>query len=141
MKKREQEKGRSEFDKLCHSIFTAKADGMDYLSKDTGVRCGTCGNYLDAYYCESRLFVVECPHCTIKALVMAGSPKEAAFKTFGHAVYPLEEMGEDCAVFFSHTPIDEPSVYVGSVLDSDFPEDVVCGMYLPCPGTDGEEKP
>lgn len=67
---------------------------------------------------------------------MAGNPAEAAYKTFGHAVYPLEEMGEEEAVFFYHVPIDEGPCYVGSVIDTDFPADkVVCGMYLPCPGT------
>lgn len=133
------EKGVTEFDKLCHRVFSASGNGTNYLSRKTGVRCGNCWNELEAYYCESRLYMVECHHCKVKALVMAGSPEQAAYKTFGHAVYPVEEMGEDVAVFFDHVPIDEPPVYVGSVIDRDFPEDVVCGMYLPCPGTDGEE--
>lgn len=133
------EKGATKFDKLCHRIFSANGNGTDYLSRRTSVKCGYCGYELEAYYCESRLFVVECHHCKTKALAMAGTPAEAAYKTFGHAVYPLEEMGEEEAVFFSHVPIDEPPVYVGSVIDCDFPDDVVCGMYLPCPGTDGKE--
>ena len=54
------------------------------------------------------MFVVECPRCKTKALVMAGSAKEAAYKTFGHEVLPIGEMNEETAVFFSHTPIDEP---------------------------------
>ncbi len=132
------EKGATRFDKLCHSVFSANGNGTNYLSRGTNVQCGRCGYELEAYYCESRLYVVECHRCRVKALVMAGSPKQAAYMTFGHAVYPLEEMGEDLAVFFDHVPIDEPPVYVGSTIDCDFPEDVVCGMYLPCPGTDGE---
>lgn len=133
------EKGVTEFDKLCHRVFSARGNGANYLSWETGVKCGNCGHELEAYYCESRLYVVECHHCKAKALVMAGSPEQAAYQTFGHAVYPVEEIGEDVAVFFDHVPIDEPPVYVGSVIDRDFPKDVVCGMYLPCPGTDGKE--
>lgn len=133
-------KGATNFDQLCHKIFAANSNGTDFLSRPTGVKCGYCGRELEAYYCESRLYLVECHRCKTRALVMAGSPKEAAYKTFGHAIYPADEMGEECAVFFSHTPIDDPPVYVGSVIDSFFPEDeVACGMYLPCPGTDGEE--
>ena len=134
------EKGVTNFDKLCHKVFSAKGNGTDFLSRETGVRCGYCGHELEAYYCESRLYVVECNSCKTMALVMARSREEAAYKTFGHAVYPLDEMGEDTAVFFSHTPIDEPPYYVGSMFDCDFPgAEVVCGMYLPCPGTDGSE--
>lgn len=132
-------KGATEFDKLCHKVFAAKGNGDDFLRRDTGVSCGYCGCELSTYYCESRLYVVECSCCKTRALVMAGSPKEAAYKTFGHALYPVDEMGEDLAVFFDHVPIDEPPVYVGSTIDCDFPGDVVCGMYVPCVGTNGAE--
>ena len=132
--------GATKFDKLCHKVLGANGNGSDYLSRETGVSCGYCGHELEAYYCEDRLYMVECRRCKTKAMVMAGSPSEAAYKTFGHPVYPVEEMGEDNAVFFGRVPIDEPPVYVGSVIDTRFPDgDVVCGMYLPCPGTDGRE--
>lgn len=131
--------GCSDFDKLCHSVFTANGNGEDYLEWGTGVQCGDCGRELQAYYCEERLYLVHCPRCKKLALVKAGSPTQAAYMTFGNAIYPIEEMGEDCAVFFSHVPIDEPPCYVGSTIDCDFPDGVVCGMYLPCPGTDGSE--
>ncbi len=133
-------KGATKFDNLCHSVFSANGNGANYLSSRTSVQCGFCGYELKAYYCEERLYMVECCNCNIKALVKAGSPAEAAYMTFGHAVYPVEEMGEEEAVFFSHIPIDEDPCYVGSIDDTDFPfDDVVCGMYLPCPGTDGRE--
>ena len=132
------EKGATHFDKLCHKVFAANSNGTDFLSRETGVKCGRCGHELEAYYCESRLYIVECSRCKTKALVMANSSKEAAYKTFGHAVHPVEEMDENEAVFFHHVPIDEPPCYVGSTIDCDFPEDVVCGMYLPCPGTNGD---
>ena len=132
--------GTTAFDKLCHKVFEAKSNGTDYLSHGTGVKCGACGHELEAYYCEERLYLVACSCCDIRALVKAGSPSDAAYRTFGHAVYPLDDMGEDCAAFFAHVPIDEPPVYVGSTIDCDFPlGEVVCGMYLPCPGTDGKE--
>lgn len=133
------EKGATKFDQMCHRVFAANGNGTNYMSRRTGVKCGYCGYELEAYYCESRLYMVECHHCKIKAITMAGNQAEAAYKTFGHAVYPLEDMGEEEAVFFSHVPIDEPPAYVGSVIDCNFPDDVVCGMYLPCPGTDGKE--
>lgn len=132
-------KGATQFDQLCHRVFAANGNGTNYLSRRTGVKCGYCAYELEAYYCEDRLYVVECHHCKTKALVMAGSPEKAAYMTFGHAVYPVDDMGEEEAVFFSHVPIDEPPVYVGSTADVDFPDDVVCGMYLPIPGTDGKE--
>lgn len=127
-------------DYLCHNLFLANGNGVDYLLRETGVSCGACGRELEAYYCENRLYMVECHRCKTKALVMAGSPAEAAYKTFGHAVYPVDEMGEEEAVFFGSLPIVDPPVYVGSVIDAHFPADeVVCGMYLPFPGTDGKE--
>lgn len=136
---RPEEKGATRFDKLCHQVFAANGNGTDFRGRETGVKCGYCGHELEAYYCESRLYLVECYHCKVRALVEAGSPAKAAYKTFGHAVYPVDEIYEGEAVFFHHVPIDEPPTYVGSVNDCDFPEDVVCGMYLPCPGTDGSE--
>lgn len=131
------------FDKLCHKVFAAKGNGTDFLSRETGVSCGYCGHELKTYCCESRLYVAECPCCKTRALVMAGNAKEAAYKTFGHAVYPIDEMDEEkTAVFFAHTPIDEPPCYVGSTIDCDFPKgEVVYGMYLPCPGTDEPNTP
>ena len=133
-------KGATKFDQLCHAVFAGNGNGTNYLSREAGVRCGYCGHELETYYCEERLYLVECHSCKTKVLVMAGSPKEAAYKTFGHAVYPMEEMSEETAVFFSRVPIDEPPCYVGTTIDCNFPEDeVVCGMYLPCPGTDGTE--
>lgn len=130
------EKGATEFDKLCHKIFDANV--KNYRARYCGVRCG-CGHELEVYYCEEQLYLVECEACESKALIKARSSKEAAYKTFACEVLPVEDMGEECAVFFGHTPIDEPPVYVGLTIDCDFPEDVVCGMYLPCPGTDGNE--
>ncbi len=132
-------KGATAFDKLCHKIFAANGNGTNYMSRGTGVSCGSCGAELEAYYCEERLYLVECHGCEVKALVMAGSPKDAAYRTFGHEVLSVDEMGEDEAVFWNHLPINDPPSYVGSVISCDFPDDAVCGMYLPCPGTDGSE--
>lgn len=131
------EKGATEFDKLCHKIFDANS--KNYRARQTGVNC-RCGYELEYYYCEEQLFLVECGQCETKALVKAKNPREAAYKAFAHKVIPINDMGEELAVFFAHTPIDEPPVYVGSTIDCDFPDDVVCGMYLPCPGTDGTKN-
>lgn len=80
-------KGATNFDQLCHMVFARKSCSYDYLSRRTGVRCGHCGQALGAYYCEAQLYLVECIGCETKALVTARNPEEAAYKTFGHAVY------------------------------------------------------
>ena len=77
------DKGATIFDKLCHKFFDARDNGVDFLSRTTGVKCIHCGNELVAYYCESRLLMVSCRHCKIRAVVMANSRTEAAYKTFG----------------------------------------------------------
>lgn len=77
-------KGATKFDQLCHRVFSANGNGTNYLSRRTGVKCGYCGYELEAYYCESRLYMVECLHCKIKALVNAESRTDAAYKTFGN---------------------------------------------------------
>lgn len=115
------EKGATKFDKLCHKVFSADGEGGDFRGNSTGIQCGRCGRELFNYYCENRLYVIECRSCNVRALVKANAPEEAAYSTL------------------AHTPIDEPPVYVGSTIDCNFPDDVVCGMYLPCPGTDGAE--
>ena len=75
--------GATKFDKLCHKVFAARDNGMDFLSRETGVTCIHCGHELVAYYCESRLYMVQCRHCKTRAVVLANSRKEAAEKTFG----------------------------------------------------------
>lgn len=76
-------KGATDFDKLCHRVFDAEAHAMDYLSRNTHIRCRICGTSLCAYYCEDRLFLVECEHCHKKALVKAENSRKAAYSTFG----------------------------------------------------------
>ena len=94
---------------------------------------------LAAYIPINKLRGFTPQHCKKKALVEASNPAAAAYQTFAHAVYPVDEMGEDEAVFWDRLPIQDPPVYSGSTIDCDFPDDMVCGMYLPCPGTDGKE--
>lgn len=134
-------KGATLLDQLAHKLYDSKNNGGAYIARDTGVRCGRCGHELQAHYCEERLYIVDCGHCKIKSLVKANSPKDAAYRTLAWDIYDIESMGidQDTAVFFDHVPIDEPPVYVGSVLDCDLPENALYGMYLPVPGTDGGE--
>lgn len=80
--------GTTAFDKLCHRVFEAK-DGEDYLARKAGVECGKCGNELMAYYCENRLYLVKCESCGMLALITASSPSDAAFQTFGDAIYSV----------------------------------------------------
>lgn len=77
-------KGASKFDQLCHILFSANGNGYDYLGRGTGVLCRRCEGEIQYYYCEERLYLVECPYCDSKALIMARNPEEAAYKTFGN---------------------------------------------------------
>lgn len=86
------EMGATKFDNLCHKVFTARDNSVDFLSRETGVKCGHCGNALVAYYCESRLYMVQCRHCKIRAVVMANSRKEAAEKTLNDSDFNLSEL-------------------------------------------------
>lgn len=49
------EKGATEFDKLCHRIFDANA--KNYRARYYGVRCGRCGQQLEAH--KSLHFALE----------------------------------------------------------------------------------
>lgn len=73
----------SNFDKLCHKLFSARADGTDFLSRKCDVKCRNCGNELRTYYCEERLLLVECKTCEVRALTEAQSPAAAAAKVLG----------------------------------------------------------
>lgn len=84
--------------------------------------------------------MVECEHCGVKCLVEAGSPAQACYKTMAYPVKPVEQIDEDReAVFWSSVPICDAPDYQGSVIDANFPDDMACGMELPCCGTDGRE--
>lgn len=77
-------KGASNFDKLCHQVFDGKNDGTNYLAWETDICCGRCGHKLHVYYCEERLYLIECAVCGIKALTKAGNVVFAAYKTLAH---------------------------------------------------------
>lgn len=76
------EKGATDFDKLCHTVFDA--DGENYRARKAGVTCH-CGCELEYYYCEEQLLLIQCPYCKAKALVKARSPRSAAYKTLASA--------------------------------------------------------
>lgn len=105
--------GATRYDKLCHSVFGGKGNGRDFLARDTHIHCGSCGRYLSTYYCEEGLFLVVCERCEKRALVKAKNPRDAAYKTFAHEIIPIDEMGEENAVFFGTMPIVDPPYYVG----------------------------
>lgn len=132
-------KGGTKFDNFCHAIMGAENDGFDYLARNTGISCGKCGNELKTSYCEERLYMVECDHCGVKCLVEAGNPEQACYKTMAYPVESVDVFGVETCVFWNSVPIREPPCYIGSTIDTDFPEDIVCGMELPCCGTDGRE--
>lgn len=133
--------GASRYDKLCHSVFGGKGNGKDFLTRGTNIHCGSCGGHLSTYYCEEGLYLVDCERCKKRALVKAKNPRDAAYKTFAHEIIPIDEMGEENAVFFGTIPIVDPPYYVGSTIDEDFPDGLKCEMYLPCPGTSFPDMP
>ena len=133
-------KGNTDFDHLCHTIMGAENDGFDYLARSTGISCGKCGHKLKTYYCEERLYMVDCEHCGVKCLVEAGSPAQACYKTMAYQVKPVEQISEEReAVFWGLVPICEYPDYHGHLTDPFFPDYMVCGTELPFLGTDGEE--
>lgn len=76
-------KGASNFDKLCHQVYNADGNGRDYIGKATGATCRLCKSPLYAYYCEERVYLVECKTCEMKALVKAENPQVAAYRALG----------------------------------------------------------
>ena len=82
------EKGATKFDGICHKVFEANGEGGDFLENPTGIRCGKCGHELSGYYCEDRLYLIECRDCNIRALVMASGVQQAAYSTLAHVVQP-----------------------------------------------------
>ena len=40
-------------------------------------RCAKCGEELGVYYCEDRLYAIECPFCSVISMVKADSPLHA----------------------------------------------------------------
>lgn len=134
------DKGRTKFDRMCHTIMNAENNGIEYFSKETIILCGKCGHRLKTYYCEEQLYVVECEHCEVKCLVEAENPGQACYKTMAYPVEPIKYINEDReAVFWSSVPIDGQPDYEGSVIDASLPDNIVCGMELPFCGTDGSE--
>lgn len=55
-------------------------------------RCAKCGEELGVYYCEDRLYAIECPFCSIVSLVKAHSPLQALLSV-GDVAYDREVEG------------------------------------------------
>lgn len=77
-------KGATAFDKLWRRVFDGENDGTNYLARETDVCCGRCGHKLRWYYCEERLYLIECAVCGTKALTKATNMAFAAHKTLAH---------------------------------------------------------
>lgn len=45
--------------------------------------CSYCGDLLETYYCECRLYMVRCKKCGIMAFAKAETPDAAIMKTLG----------------------------------------------------------
>lgn len=100
------------------------------------ISCAHCGHHLKIYAYEQGSFVVECENCSVQAITKANTPQEAAYKSLAFEVKKPDDMSLRTSVFWDETPIVEEPCYVGSVADQNFPENIVCGMALPVPGTD-----
>lgn len=126
-------------DSIFQKAFSQGRKIPDWPRNNPELRCCFCGRELLVYYSESRLYAVTCDVCETVTLVKAGSPKEAAYKARAFKVVPADDAYDGCYAFFSHVPIDEPPVYIGSTEDEDFPDDANYAIDLPCPATDGGE--
>lgn len=68
----------------CAHVLYRFAMSPDAFQRPNVMRvCDHCGNYLQVYYCEDKLYLVRCLHCGIAALTTAKNPDEAACKTLG----------------------------------------------------------
>lgn len=68
------EKGATCLDKLCHKFYDypkGHGEKTDYV-------CRLCGGSLETYYCEERLYLVQCAGCGTFALVKTANPEDAA---------------------------------------------------------------
>ena len=68
------EKGATYLDKLCHKFY----DHPKGHGEKTDYVCRLCGGPLETYYCEERLYLVQCTDCGTLALVKTANPEDAA---------------------------------------------------------------
>ena len=68
------EKGATYLDKLCHKFY----DHPKGHGEKTDYVCRLCGGPLETYYCEERLYLVQCTDCETFALVKTANPEDAA---------------------------------------------------------------
>lgn len=68
------EKGATYLDKLCHKFY----DHPKGHGEKTDYVCRLCGGPLETYYCEERLYLVQCTDCGTFALVKTANPEDAA---------------------------------------------------------------
>ena len=72
------------FDRAAETIMDELFDGSLGFH-ETQIECAKCGELLDVYYCENRVYAVRCANCETVALVKADSPKKAALRVGVHA--------------------------------------------------------
>ena len=68
------EKGATYLDKLCHKFY----DEPKGCGNKTDYVCRLCGGPLETYYCEERLYLVQCADCGTFSLVKTANPEDAA---------------------------------------------------------------
>ena len=78
-------------DQVFQEAFYAPVNYQPFRRNDKILaRCAKCGEELGVYYCEDRLYAIECPFCSIVSLVKAESPFRA-LQAVGE-VYPIREV-------------------------------------------------
>lgn len=91
------EKGATYLDKLCHKFY----DEPKGCGNKTDYVCRLCGGPLETYYCEERLYLVQCADCGTLSLVKTANPEDAARVTLARSTLtppneplPLEQLRE-----------------------------------------------
>lgn len=55
--------GATDVDKAAHLVFLAAGSDDTVRWRPSGVTCNECGEELETYYCEERLYAVRCRKC------------------------------------------------------------------------------
>lgn len=70
-------------DRAAHSVMAFAMDARNMPRGKNDRVCNHCGEKVDVYYCEERLYMVRCLKCHTVSLAYAGNPNEAVEKTIG----------------------------------------------------------
>ncbi|MFR1050284.1 MAG: hypothetical protein ACLSE7_00940 [Lachnospirales bacterium] len=86
--------GAAIVDKAAHRVYLAAGSNDDVRWRPSGVKCKECGEELETYYCEERLYAVRCRKCETVMLVKSRGPGLAAIRFARISREGAEQHGE-----------------------------------------------